>query len=288
MTSAVFQNRQVLLDFMSMVCFDSAMTTNKPIGWIDDRDKCFFPDSCAGVIPSEPLQRGNNEIFRSSHDLSDRYEAHEHDGISANAAESSSSASFDPVLPRVQNVDNVVEDKQKFQPTRERFDTGVDDLQYPKHYIIWDANMLRHIYAEYAVIIKVPSMTDGDTASNISEIINSGSLDSPTKVCILRISWYAVAHRSICHPRSPSSPWMPFSMLFAAISTKVPRSDMDLVHGYYEEFKMKKISRADLVKYLRHIVGDKLLVSTVVRLQHKLPPMAAEELAPGRGGSTSP
>lgn len=39
-------------------------------------------------------------------------------------------------------------------------------------------------------------------------------------------------------PRSPSSPWMPFSMLFAAISAKVPRSDMDLVHKYYEEFKV--------------------------------------------------
>jgi hypothetical protein len=39
-------------------------------------------------------------------------------------------------------------------------------------------------------------------------------------------------------PRAPSSPWMPFSMLFAAISTKVPRSDMELVIRYYEEFKV--------------------------------------------------
>jgi hypothetical protein len=40
-------------------------------------------------------------------------------------------------------------------------------------------------------------------------------------------------------PRAqPSSPWMPFSMLFAAISTKVPRPDMDLVIRYYEEFKV--------------------------------------------------
>jgi hypothetical protein len=100
---------------------------------------------------------------------------------------------------------------------------------------------------------------------------------------------------------------MPFSMLFAAISTKVPRSDMDVLHEHYEEFKVinavfhfsfldiqlysvismpifmltvvvcllmlkqrRKISRTDLVKRLRQIVGDKLLVSTVVRLQHKV------------------
>jgi hypothetical protein len=39
-------------------------------------------------------------------------------------------------------------------------------------------------------------------------------------------------------PRAPSSPWMPFSMLFASLSTKLPRSDMDLLHQYYEEFKV--------------------------------------------------
>ena len=103
-------------------------------------------------------------------------------------------------------------------------------------------------------------------------------------------------------PRAPSSPWMPFSMLFAAISTKVPRSDMDLVIRYYEEFKVvnvlflpfevsgwihmlsgmltivclviskqsKKISRSDLVIRMRQIIGDKILVSTVMRLQQKV------------------
>ena len=103
-------------------------------------------------------------------------------------------------------------------------------------------------------------------------------------------------------PRAPSSPWMPFSMLFAAISTKVPRSDMDLVIRYYEEFKVvnvlflpfevsgwihmlsgmltivclviskqsKKISRSELVIRMRQIIGDKILVSTVMRLQQKV------------------
>ncbi|KAF0917920.1 hypothetical protein E2562_021638 [Oryza meyeriana var. granulata] len=477
-TSAVFQNQQVLLDFMHMVCLDSAMAINKPIAWIDDHGKCFSLDSC-GVIPSEPLQHGKNEFFKSSHDLSNSYEAHEHDGMSASAVESSSSASFDAVLSDVREVNNVVEDKQKVlneggevvgenkkghlihlnetadgtmqalcnnqsgqradaavrnlllqgsghlfnekdiigiyrtplldqygrprysvfqkevqatksqrgnanecyawlactkdtmeemmmqgaleiakplqgpmygfgahlapancssvcagysdidengiirmilcrvimgnvevvfpgsnqcQPTSESFDSGVDDLQKPKHYIIWDANVHKHIYAEYAVIIKVPSMNNGclvtgDTASNISEIRNSGSLDSPTKDDSFQTLASSADQQQACmlgrapSPRSPSSPWMPFSMLFAAISTKVPRSDMDLVHRYYEEFKGRKISRADLVKQLRQIVGDKLLVSTVVRLQQKLPPMAATEQAPralGRGGGTSP
>lgn len=38
--------------------------------------------------------------------------------------------------------------------------------------------------------------------------------------------------------RAPKSPWMPFSMLFAAISSKVPEKDMNLVHSNYELFKV--------------------------------------------------
>lgn len=102
--------------------------------------------------------------------------------------------------------------------------------------------------------------------------------------------------------RAPSTPWMPFSMLFAAISTKVSAENMDMVNSCYEEFKVvyfvtifftefallfagvwclssfvlllcyqsKKISRVDLVKKLRHIVGDRMLISTIMRLQDKV------------------
>lgn len=37
-------------------------------------------------------------------------------------------------------------------------------------------------------------------------------------------------------------------MLFAAISTKVPRSDMDVIHGHYEEFKV--VNAVFLLRYL--------------------------------------
>ncbi|CBI33839.3 unnamed protein product, partial [Vitis vinifera] len=67
----------------------------------------------------------------------------------------------------------------------------------------------------------------------------------------------------------PKSPWMPFPMLFAAISKKVPLKDMQLVNAQYEQFRTKKINRADFVKKLRMIVGDTLLRSTITHLQCK-------------------
>lgn len=96
-------------------------------------------------------------------------------------------------------------------------------------------------------------------------------------------------------PRTPTSPWMPFSM-FVAITTKLPSLDIGLFTTHYEVFKVIisfdkllfkiswdfiilndsiwsyfqkwKISRNDLVKTQRQIIGDKLLVSIILRLEH--------------------
>jgi hypothetical protein len=451
-TTAVFQNKHILLDFIHMICLDYEMTTNNPLAWVDDHGKGFFPDLSAGLYTSKPSQL-------------EKGEAAERAGMSTSVAESSSSVSVGGVVsygkrinniaeenlkahnklaegigknksgpsihlneyssgtvqaatgkrnngPRVDsavrklllqglgqpfkekdiigifrtplldqhgqvrsglfqeevevtksrrgnanvryawlpcsrgsmeemmmrgaleiakpqqvhtlglgtclapancsnscasysdfhengiirmmlcrvimgNVEVVLPGSKQFQPSNESFDGGVDDLQNPKHYIIWDANLHKRIYAEYAVIVKVPPMINEylvskDSVSNISEIISSGSPDNQTKgdrfQTLAPSAVEQEAPKLRRAPRAPSSPWMPFSMLFAAISTKVPRSDMDLVIRYYEEFKSKKISRSDLVIRMRQIIGDKILVSTVMRLQQKFPPMAAAGL----------
>ncbi|KAL1548019.1 inactive poly [ADP-ribose] polymerase RCD1-like [Salvia divinorum] len=70
--------------------------------------------------------------------------------------------------------------------------------------------------------------------------------------------------------RTPKSPWMPFPMLFAAISSKVPSQHMDLVKNNYALFRHKKINRDTFVKKLRTIVGDDLLKSAITSLQCKV------------------
>nr|CAB3492413.1 unnamed protein product [Digitaria exilis] len=84
------------------------------------------------------------------------------------------------------NVEVVLPGSKQFQPSNESFDSGVDDLQNPKHYIIWDANVHKQIYAEYAVIVNVPPMISEclfskDSLSNISEITSSDSPNNLTK-----------------------------------------------------------------------------------------------------------
>ncbi|KAE8677539.1 hypothetical protein F3Y22_tig00111506pilonHSYRG00171 [Hibiscus syriacus] len=68
-------------------------------------------------------------------------------------------------------------------------------------------------------------------------------------------------------------------MLFAAISNKIPRVDMDKVSNHYELFKAKKITRDDFVKKLILVVGDDLLRSTITSLQRKIPSRHELEVA---------
>ncbi|TVU40580.1 hypothetical protein EJB05_14047 [Eragrostis curvula] len=391
LTTAVFQNKHILLDFVHMVCQDNEMTINNPIAWVDDNGKSFFPDLSAG-------------LYTSQHD---KGEAEQLAEMSTNVAESSSSASVDEVVSHDKTINHSVEEKSKahnnpyeaigenkshpsmflsssgiiqgntnkqnggphvespvhalllqglgelfsgkdiigiyrtplldqeeqvrsklfqkeveaiksrrgnanvryawlpcsrhamdemmvrgalqiakpqcgalygvgthlapancsiscasysdfvedgimrmmlcrvimgnveviypgskqFQPTSGCFDSGVDDHQKPNHYIIWDANVHKHINAEYAVILKVvPPMTkehlvSKDNASNIPETRNSWSPDSVTKGDGFQNLASSVLQPQApilgLAPRAPSIPCMPFSMLFAALSMKV-------------------------------------------------------------------
>ncbi|ONM00314.1 putative inactive poly [ADP-ribose] polymerase SRO1 [Zea mays] len=57
------------------------------------------------------------------------------------------------------NVEIVHPGSKQHQPSSDYFDSGVDDLKNPQHYIVWDMNLNRHIYPEFVVTVKLPSKT---------------------------------------------------------------------------------------------------------------------------------
>ncbi|KAJ7943871.1 Poly [ADP-ribose] polymerase [Quillaja saponaria] len=185
-------------------------------------------------------------------------------------------------------------------PSSNDYDSGVDDLQSPRIYIIWNMNMNTHICPEFVVSFKIPSDAEGNLVGSESKynvsgvtvacqgpkghlqsessIIDMGSVSQP--FLDKGRSKENTASLAASTPRAPKSPWMPFPMLFAAISNKVPSTEMDLINAHYEQFRAKKIGRDDFVKKLRLIVGDTLLRSTITKLQCKVPskPMCQSEL----------
>lgn len=60
------------------------------------------------------------------------------------------------------NMELVPAGSKQSHPSNENFDSGVDDLQNPRNYIIWDMYKNTHIYPEYVVSFKVSSDGEGD------------------------------------------------------------------------------------------------------------------------------
>ncbi|KAI3706913.1 hypothetical protein L6452_24983 [Arctium lappa] len=177
---------------------------------------------------------------------------------------------------------------KQFYPSDQCFDSGVDDQQNPNHYVIWNMNMNTHIYPECIISFKMSPAIKGNLVAeesrfDISRVTTHDAhrplhLDSsssktgkhcPPLEAMKLPSLEKVPSVGSSTPKDPKSPWMPFSMLFEAISAKVAPNDMRLLHIFYESFRAKKILREEFIRKLRSVVGDQILRSTISSLQCK-------------------
>ncbi|XP_052172846.1 inactive poly [ADP-ribose] polymerase RCD1-like isoform X2 [Diospyros lotus] len=53
------------------------------------------------------------------------------------------------------NMELVQPGSSQFHPSSENFDSGVNDLQNPSHYVVWNMNMNTHICPEYVISFKM-------------------------------------------------------------------------------------------------------------------------------------
>ncbi|XP_068344961.1 inactive poly [ADP-ribose] polymerase RCD1-like isoform X2 [Pyrus communis] len=188
----------------------------------------------------------------------------------------------------------------QFHPSSKDFDSGVDGLEDPKHYIVWNMNMNTHIYPEFVVSFKIISNAEGhligtenklgasgvatscqgpqgssavDTGSETQPLSDSGKSHGNNIQMVSKPGGFQGESTTTgsAPQRAPKSPWMPFPMLFSAIENKVPPEVMKQVNVHYDLFRVKKITRDEFVKKLRLVVGDTLLRSTITELQCKMP-----------------
>ncbi|OIV92981.1 hypothetical protein TanjilG_20643 [Lupinus angustifolius] len=152
----------------------------------------------------------------------------------------------------------------QLRPSTSAYENGVDDVQSPTHYVVWNMNMNTHIYPEFVVSFKVSSAAEahlcGSHSKNNSSVFNSadqGSTVDPGQAASTR--------------KVPTSPFLPLPLLFDVIRNKVLPEDMELIKTHYEQFVSKQISRDNFVQKLRMIVGDTLLRATILGLQMKKP-----------------
>ncbi|KAK4769779.1 hypothetical protein SAY87_030311 [Trapa incisa] len=170
------------------------------------------------------------------------------------------------------SMERILPGSGQFHPSSKDFDSGVDDVKNPAHYIVWTMNANSHVFPEYVISFKLPDCAEGNWSERTKIESGTTSLKVPTeqsKVPLSMINPAGPPTMASSALRMPRSPWMPFPMLFDAISEKVSPKDMDMIKCDYNLFKAKNMTRLDFVKKLRTIVGDDLLRSTIIGLKCK-------------------
>ncbi|KAK9144265.1 hypothetical protein Sjap_004168 [Stephania japonica] len=190
------------------------------------------------------------------------------------------------------NMEVVHPGSSQMQPSGENFDSGVDDYENPKNYVIWTMNMTTHIYPEFFVSFRMSSSKKGRLVASESKFdvsgvtnctpcqgklqlgtspANSVGGDQALPNCI-DMSRKEYLNADLASKKTPKSPWMSFPSLFAAIVDKVPNERMRLLYFYHHKYRERQITRDFLVEQLRMVVGDELLRSTLLGLKGKQPP----------------
>ncbi|KAK1317557.1 Inactive poly [ADP-ribose] polymerase RCD1 [Acorus calamus] len=122
----------------------------------------------------------------------------------------------------------------QFHPSSDEYDSGVDDLVNPRWYVIWSTHMNTHILPEYVVSFKSAT---------------------PVEVCSPR--------PMNSSNRTSAATMMSFPRLFAEIKKSIPAAGFRTLENLYKEYKAGKFGKAVLIRHIRSIAGDKLLISTI-------------------------
>ncbi|KAL0795365.1 hypothetical protein Bca101_066742 [Brassica carinata] len=126
--------------------------------------------------------------------------------------------------------EQIVSGSKQSHPSAVEFDSGVDDLQNPRKYVVWSSAMNSYILPGYIVSFRSP---------RLREIIRGGS------------------------PVRPSSPWVSLAALMSMLSKSMDASRMNLIMSTYNDFRKRKIQRDQLVRKMRQVAGDNLLAQII-------------------------
>ncbi|KAH6826772.1 hypothetical protein C2S53_016910 [Perilla frutescens var. hirtella] len=124
------------------------------------------------------------------------------------------------------NTETIAAGSRQFQPSCTDFDSGIDNPLSPTKYTIWSAYMNSHIFPNYIITFTAPSL--------------------------------AGSGRNL-----PNSQRLKFPVLMNVLSRFLHPSQMALISNCYNDFREDKIGRPQLIRRLRSLVGDQMLISVI-------------------------
>ncbi|KAJ4889694.1 putative inactive poly [ADP-ribose] polymerase SRO2 [Raphanus sativus] len=126
--------------------------------------------------------------------------------------------------------EEIIPGSKQSYPSSVEFDSGVDDVQNPRKYIVWSSTMNSYIMPTYILTFRSPRLT----------VVSRGG-----------------------SPATPSSPRVSFAALVSTLSKSMDTLRMNLIMSTYDDFRKRKIQRDQLVRKVREVAGDNLLAQII-------------------------
>uniref|UniRef100_A0A0C9QRJ3 TSA: Wollemia nobilis Ref_Wollemi_Transcript_12702_2744 transcribed RNA sequence n=1 Tax=Wollemia nobilis TaxID=56998 RepID=A0A0C9QRJ3_9CONI len=188
------------------------------------------------------------------------------------------------------NMEQIESGSHQFHPSNEHFDSGVDDVKNPKCYIVWSTHMNTHIHPEYVVSFKVSSEAHeywaglrgnygmhGNNCASMRGHLQERSTNEMARIPqspVLPKECENKMQRPVEVPvkvpvKVPTSAWLSFPMLFSVIGKHLPPSSMESLTRDYADFKKRKITREELIRRVRMIARDELLIAAIKSIKNQ-------------------
>ncbi|KAL5099922.1 hypothetical protein RYX36_004249, partial [Vicia faba] len=136
------------------------------------------------------------------------------------------------------NIELLCRGNNQLCPSGCEYKNGVDDIERPKYYVVWNNNINTHIYQEFVISFKASLDAGRNELSNEVMNVVSGN-NSSTLDTIPRVNADGLLTNT---RRGPTSPWLSFLMLIAAIKSRVPLKRMLLIKEHYIPFMVCKVA----------------------------------------------
>nr|GLL36213.1 probable inactive poly [ADP-ribose] polymerase SRO5 [Ipomoea trifida] len=124
----------------------------------------------------------------------------------------------------------------QWHPSSQEFDCGVDDLVFPKKYIVWSTNINTHILPLYIISFTISSLNAHNSFG---------------------------VQRNTVSQKKPNPPRITFPSLVAELEKFLPPQIMQSITTYVKDHREGKITRLEMIKRLRRLAGDELIIKIV-------------------------
>ncbi|KAJ4766821.1 Poly [ADP-ribose] polymerase [Rhynchospora pubera] len=156
-------------------------------------------------------------------------------------------------------AEQVEEGSSQAQPSTGEYDSGVDNLNNPKWYIVWGTHMNTHILPEYLVSFKINKPNKAYPKINV-EGMKKPTIAASPKVKVEGVKKPIVATTS-------NNLQYHFPKMISEMKQSLNPSRIHALQYSYNRWQEGKMSKDAFIRFLRTVAGDKLLVTIIRKIR---------------------